>query len=607
MVTITGSNFGPGGSSVSRSATADTSKVGPVRWMAPETLQITMPPSSGGGGGGGAIYLGIAVDGVKSNPVAFTYDPTPPADPAPVLVAVLPDTGITGGTLLTITGSNFSPAQGEAFAAFVGTTPVTPISASDTQLLVAAPDLPAGAAPEVGVAAKGRASNTVAVSYRACAVDGVDPLAQGRAGGIPITISGYFPDFPQVQVGADLLEPSDATRTSLHVYLPPRTVSFEDLAVVGGGEASNLVPLAFDGPGLSSIFPADLSSRGGTVITLNGQNFGNGQRVWVDDNEAAVTQLTATQMVCVAPGHGGGGGGGGGAVYVRSTAWDPRSNPLSVTYDPIPVITSLDPVAGRLAGGTPITIVGSDFGLSPQVTVGGLPASSSLQPEGLVCQSPPGASAGPRDVVVTAPGGEYSDPAGFEYLSPPVLTQLTPDIVPVAGGVRLTIQGSNFGPAAGSPPRSVRIGEQDATDLDWSQANTVLCTVPPAAGPGEAAVVVDVDGVSSPPLSLGYVSTTGVGDGALPTRFLLAQNRPNPFSGSTRIALALPRTTDYDLAVYDLSGRLVRRYRGAAGPGTEVFTWDGRTGDGRPAAPGVYFYRVRAGEYHRTLRMMLLR
>ncbi|HET9253122.1 MAG TPA: aryl-sulfate sulfotransferase [Candidatus Eisenbacteria bacterium] len=46
------------------------------------------------------------------------------------------------------------------------------------------------------------------------------------------------------------------------------------------------------------------------------------------------------------------------------------------------------------------------------------------------------------------------------------------------------------------------------------------------------------------------------------------------------------------VAVYDVSGRLVRRWIPDARGGTERFTWDGRRADGTPAASGIYFARV---------------
>jgi len=66
--------------------------------------------------------------------------------------------------------------------------------------------------------------------------------------------------------------------------------------------------------------------------------------------------------------------------------------------------------------------------------------------------------------------------------------------------------------------------------------------------------------------------------------------RPNPFAGRTRLSVKLPAAGSIDLRVYDNSGRVVRTL--ARGSTSSLFTWDGRTDDGKAVAPGVYFYRA---------------
>ncbi len=74
---------------------------------------------------------------------------------------------------------------------------------------------------------------------------------------------------------------------------------------------------------------------------------------------------------------------------------------------------------------------------------------------------------------------------------------------------------------------------------------------------------------------------------------VLAQ--PNPFTGRTNLAVQLPAAGNIDLRVYDNSGRVVRTLaRGSAVASRSLFTWDGRSDDGKVVAPGVYFYRVQS-------------
>jgi len=70
---------------------------------------------------------------------------------------------------------------------------------------------------------------------------------------------------------------------------------------------------------------------------------------------------------------------------------------------------------------------------------------------------------------------------------------------------------------------------------------------------------------------------------------------PNPFRSDVRFTFSAARGGDAVLEVYDAAGRRVRVLGSrAVAPGTRVLIWDGRDGGGYEAAPGVYFYRLRA-------------
>jgi hypothetical protein len=97
-------------------------------------------------------------------------------------------------------------------------------------------------------------------------------------------------------------------------------------------------------------------------------------------------------------------------------------------------------------------------------------------------------------------------------------------------------------------------------------------------------------------------------EAVVPSVAYLAQNFPNPFNPATRIEFALSEPTTTSLRIYDAAGRLVRVL--AAGPlsrGPYVRTWDGTDGSGRAVSSGVYFYRLDAGSFSQTRKMVLLR
>jgi hypothetical protein len=88
----------------------------------------------------------------------------------------------------------------------------------------------------------------------------------------------------------------------------------------------------------------------------------------------------------------------------------------------------------------------------------------------------------------------------------------------------------------------------------------------------------------------------------------LEQNRPNPFNPSTRIAYQLADNARVSLAIYDVSGRPVRKLVDRLQPaGAYSVTWDGRDDGGRHLPTGVYFCRLTAGTFTQTRRMVLLK
>ena len=99
-----------------------------------------------------------------------------------------------------------------------------------------------------------------------------------------------------------------------------------------------------------------------------------------------------------------------------------------------------------------------------------------------------------------------------------------------------------------------------------------------------------------------------VGNPPIPATVEFAPPAPNPVCGPARFAFALPaRTEQVELAIYDLSGRVVRVARlGPLEAGPHAWTWDGRDLHGRTAASGAYFARLVAGATHRTQKLLKL-
>ncbi|MCH7549318.1 MAG: T9SS type A sorting domain-containing protein, partial [Candidatus Krumholzibacteriota bacterium] len=94
----------------------------------------------------------------------------------------------------------------------------------------------------------------------------------------------------------------------------------------------------------------------------------------------------------------------------------------------------------------------------------------------------------------------------------------------------------------------------------------------------------------------------------LPTRTVLRPNYPNPFNPSTVIRYDLAVASQVELRIYDVTGALVKVLESARRPaGRYEVVWGGRNERGRSVASGVYFYRLKAGQFTQTRKMILLK
>jgi endoglucanase Acf2/PKD repeat protein len=98
--------------------------------------------------------------------------------------------------------------------------------------------------------------------------------------------------------------------------------------------------------------------------------------------------------------------------------------------------------------------------------------------------------------------------------------------------------------------------------------------------------------------------TTGIDDHvALPLQYALKQNYPNPFNPETRIEYSLPIGSPVTLEVFNTAGQLVATLLNQHQPaGTHRLVFDASG-----YASGTYFYRIRAGEYQATRKMLILK
>ncbi len=94
----------------------------------------------------------------------------------------------------------------------------------------------------------------------------------------------------------------------------------------------------------------------------------------------------------------------------------------------------------------------------------------------------------------------------------------------------------------------------------------------------------------------------------LPQHFSLSPNYPNPFNLSTIVRFALPIASEVTLIIYDLFGKEIRKLvTGHYEAGTYLVSWDGRNNLGRVVSSGVYFLKMRAGDFVSVNKMTLMK
>jgi len=97
---------------------------------------------------------------------------------------------------------------------------------------------------------------------------------------------------------------------------------------------------------------------------------------------------------------------------------------------------------------------------------------------------------------------------------------------------------------------------------------------------------------------------------SLPRSFALEQNYPNPFNPTTTIRFGIPGSEGEGarvrLEVFNIRGQRVRMLvDDVRVPGTYEVHWDGRTDQGEQLGSGIYLYRISAGDFRATKKMVV--
>ncbi len=476
VVTITGTNF-TGASQVQFGGTNATG----YTIVNATTITATAPA------GTGTVDVRVTtVGGTSANTASDNYTYYAP----PTVTALAPSSGpSSGGTLVTITGTNFAGLSGASAVQFGGVDATSYTVVNATTITATAP---AGTGTvNVRVTTPGGTSTNVAADdftyIPAPTITSLSPDAGPTGGANTVTITGTnFTGATQVQFGGTNASGfTIVNATTITATAPAGTGAVSVRVTTGGGTSADTAADNYTyapAPTVTSISPMSGPAPGGTAVTITGTGFtGTTQVQFGGSNASGYTVVNATTITATAP-------PGTGTVDVRVTTpggVSPNTAADDYTYVPAPTVSSIAPTSGPTTGGTLVTITGSQFTTVTQVQFGGTNATGFTVVNGnTITATAPAHAAGLADVRVTSPSGTSADTAAddFTFIGLPTVTALSPDQGTSIGGTTVTITGTEFTGAT-----AVTFGGVNASGYTVVNATTIT-----ASAPGGAPGTVDV-------------------------------------------------------------------------------------------------------------------
>ncbi|MFA6470894.1 MAG: FlgD immunoglobulin-like domain containing protein [Candidatus Latescibacterota bacterium] len=93
-----------------------------------------------------------------------------------------------------------------------------------------------------------------------------------------------------------------------------------------------------------------------------------------------------------------------------------------------------------------------------------------------------------------------------------------------------------------------------------------------------------------------------------PKELKLGQNSPNPFNPTTTISYEIPKASFATIIIYNSIGQEVKTLVNRdVQAGKYTATWNGKDNDGNSVTSGIYFYKVKAGQFEKTMKMTLIK
>ena len=408
----------------------------------------------------------------------------------PTVTGVSPGTAsISGGTVVTITGTNFSNLTGINF----GSTPATSYTlASLTSIQATAPSHVAGqvdvtVTTNVGTSAT---ASTDTITYTtptlAPSVTGLSASSGSTAGGNTINILGAnFTSVTGVNFGSFAATSfTVSSANAISVVVPAGVAGAVNVTVTnsaGTSTAGTASQYTFVSsvPIVTGLSVASGSVNGGTTVTITGTNLSGVTSVLFGAVAASqFTVLSPTSIVVVTP--------AATLGVCDITVQSPNGTSATSAADqftflaPPPTITGLSAASGVIAGGTTVTLSGARLASATGVLFGTTPATSFVvNADGSVTAVSPAEPLGTVDVTVTSPSGTSATGSADQFAfvnPPPIVTSLSVQNASVAGGETITIHGLQFVGAT-----SVLVGNLLAPSFTVTDDHTISFITPTAS------------------------------------------------------------------------------------------------------------------------------
>ena len=259
-------------------------------------------------------------------------------------------------------------------------------------------------------------------------VTGISPIDGPESGGTLVTITGTgFTGATEVEFGITAATSfTDISGTSITANSPAGTGTVDVTVATNIGTSATSPADHFTyvaAPTVSSLSPADGPTAGGTTVTITGTNFTGATEVEFGTNAATDLVVVNSTTITV---HSPADSAGAVDVTVVTAGGTSATSPADqFTYVAAPVVSSLNPTDGPAAGGTLVTITGTNFTGATEVEFGATAATDLivLSDTSITVQSPAG-TAGVVDVTVITVGGTSATSAAdhFTYVGVPAIT-----------------------------------------------------------------------------------------------------------------------------------------------------------------------------------------